>query len=246
MSSQYIVKRGDTLSKIAKRTYNDASLAKKLADFNGMQDENHLLVGQHLELPSRKELTGNPTANAPVVQPGPAATSAAAAPAPAPQLVTPNGLEQIIATFGDIRKFIRPDGTLDPRWEHEELGRAHLPFPIPLSWAPNTKATQIICHKKLVDIFVQVFTEIQKQGLADHVMRYGGCYNFRAKRTSSKLSAHCWGIAIDLNPETNAQGTNGNMNPGVIKIFQSFGFKWGGEFSGKSKDPMHFQFCTGY
>ena len=161
-------------------------------------------------------------------------------------MVTPNGFDELIATFGDIRKFIKDDGTLDPLWEQQQLTRASLPFPIPFTAPPHVPVTRIFCHKKLADIFVQVFTEIQKQGLAGEIVRYGGCFNFRTKRTSSKLSTHSWGIAIDLNPETNQQGTNGNMNPNVIKIFQSFGFKWGGEFSGKSKDPMHFQFCTGF
>ena len=235
--TEVIVKAGDTLSKIAKDAYGDASLAKKLADFNGLANPNDLLIGQHLELPSKDELLGNV---APAPAPGPAA------PAPAPKLVTPNGFDELIATFGDIRKFIKEDGTLDPLWEQQQLTRAPLPFPVPFTVPPHAPVTRIFCHKKLADIFPQVFTEIQKQGLAGEIVRYGGCFNFRTKRTSSKLSTHSWGIAIDLNPETNQQGTDGNMNPKVIKIFQSFGFKWGGEFSGKSKDPMHFQFCTGF
>ena len=60
--AQYIVKRSDTLAKIAKKTYDDASLSKKLAEFNGLQDENHLLVGQQLELPTKKDLIGKPAA----------------------------------------------------------------------------------------------------------------------------------------------------------------------------------------
>jgi D-alanyl-D-alanine carboxypeptidase len=49
-----------------------------------------------------------------------------------------------------------------------------------------------------------------------------------------------------LNPETNAQGTEGNMDSAVIKIFRDAGFEWGGDWQGKVRDPMHFQFCTGY
>ena len=61
-----------------------------------------------------------------------------------------------------------------------------------------------------------------------------------------EASAHAWGIAIDLNPETNQQGTAGNMDYAVITAFREAGFKWGGDWTGKSCDPMHFQFCTGY
>jgi hypothetical protein len=54
------------------------------------------------------------------------------------------------------------------------------------------------------------------------------------------------GIAIGLNPETNPQGTEGNMDPGVVTIFRGAGFEWGGDWPGRVRDPMHFQFCTGY
>jgi hypothetical protein len=35
------------------------------------------------------------------------------------------------------------------------------------------------------------------------------------------------------------------MDPDVVAIFQHFGFLWGGEFHLR-KDPMHFQYATGY
>lgn len=241
--TEIIVKPGDTLARIAQNAYGDATLAKTLATFNGIQDANRIFVGQHIEIPSLPDLTGAPSTPAPAP---PVSSASPAAPAPAPQLKTPNGFDQLIATFGDIRPFIRDDGTLDPQWEQQQLTRAPLPFPIPYTGVPHPLVTRIYCHKKLADLFVQVFTEIQKQGLAGEIVSYGGCFAFRSKRLSAKISTHSWGIAVDLNPETNQQGTAGNMDLQVIKIFQSFGFKWGGEFSGKSQDPMHFQFCTGY
>lgn len=239
--TEIIVKPGDTLGRIAMDAYGDATLAQPLATFNGIEDVNRIFVGQHIEIPSLQDLQGTPAASSPPAPSTDPATSGAA-----PQLKTPNGLDELIATFGDIRPFIRDDGTLDPKWEQQQLTLARLPFPIPYVVVPHPLVTRINCHKKLADIFVQVFTEIQNQGLAGKIVSYGGCFNFRTKRLSTKISTHSWGIAVDLNPETNQQGTTGNMDPQVIKVFQSFGFKWGGEFSGKSQDPMHFQFCTGY
>jgi D-alanyl-D-alanine carboxypeptidase len=32
----------------------------------------------------------------------------------------------------------------------------------------------------------------------------------------------------------------------VIEIFRSAGFEWGGDWQSASRDPMHFQFCSGY
>ncbi len=56
---------------------------------------------------------------------------------------------------------------------------------------------------------------------------------------------HSSGIAIDLNPETNRTGTPGDMDPQIVAVFKQHGFKWGGDWLGR-KDPMHFQYCSGY
>jgi LysM repeat protein len=237
MAKRYMIRSGDTLGKIARRFYGDPSLFRKLALYNGIHNPNRITVGQTIEVPSRRELDGKP-ASKPAPQ--------VAVPAVVSDLATPNGLEELIATFGDIRAHIRDDGTLKSSWEKNFLTRTRLPFSMPLSWEPKSRVLRLYCHKKLKNIFPAVFAEIQKQGLKKEIRAFGGCYNYRPKRTSGKLSTHCWGIGIDLNPETNAQGTTGDMHPGVVAIFRQFGFKWGGDWTGKSKDPMHFQYCTGY
>ena len=91
-----------------------------------------------------------------------------------------------------------------------------------------------------------MFLQIQRAGLQNKITGFGGCFSFRPQRTGTKLSAHAWGIAIDLNPEINAQGTAGDMDPAIIKVFRDAGFQWGGDWQGKTRDPMHFQFCSGY
>ena len=48
-------------------------------------------------------------------------------------LLPPNGLDQIIASFGDIYSYIQPDHSLDARWQAEALDLIGLPFPLPLS-----------------------------------------------------------------------------------------------------------------
>jgi hypothetical protein len=161
-------------------------------------------------------------------------------------VVSPHGLDEIVATFGDIFEYIHPDHTLNPRWQTDFLARATLPFPIVLSWDHTRAVSQFTCHKILTGIFADVFAQIQTAGLQNKIASFGGCFSFRPQRTGTKLSAHAWGIAIDLNPETNAQGTAGNMDHGIVGIFRSAGFYWGGDWQGRTRDPMHFQFCRGY
>ena len=161
-------------------------------------------------------------------------------------IVPPNGLEEIRSTFGDIFHYILSDHTLDPRWQTEFLTRIALPFNLPLSWDKSRFVDHITCPKLVAASFTQVFAEIQRAGLHDKIASFGGCFAFRPQRTGTKLSTHAWGIAIDLNPESNEQGTAGSMDPGVIAIFKQAGFTWGGDWKGRFCDPMHFQFCTGY
>lgn len=161
-------------------------------------------------------------------------------------LVPPHGIDAICATFGDIFGYIATDRTLDPSWQTDFLARAALPFPVTISWDHSQNVRAITCHKLLANVFTGVFDRIQNAGLRRQITGFGGCFSFRPQRTGSKLSTHAWGIAIDLNPETNQQGTAGDMNPAVIAMFREAGFEWGGTWQGKTRDPMHFQFCTGY
>jgi hypothetical protein len=56
------------------------------------------------------------------------------------------------------------------------------------------------------------------------------------------LSLHTWGIAIDLNVAGNQVGTPGTMDPRVMRIFERWGFAWGGRWS--VPDPMHFELAA--
>lgn len=228
MARTYVVKRGDTLRRIARARLGDAALYRRVADWNGLRDPNRIAVGQRLEIPSLRELSAPP------------------APAAALPVAPPHGLPELLARFGDIYRYLRADGTLDPRWEAEQLARTRLPFPIPLSWDPAKQVRNLYCHRLLVPVFPLVFEEIARRGLRRRVRTFGGCFNFRSKRSGSKLSTHAWGIALDLNPETNGMGREGDMPRGIVSVFESFGFTWGGRWSGRGKDPMHFQFCSGY
>jgi murein DD-endopeptidase MepM/ murein hydrolase activator NlpD len=250
----YVVKRGDTLRKIAKAQLGDGGLYLRLAEFNGLRDPDRIVVGQRIEIPSRRELAPPPRPAPP--RPAPplpkrarvSAPRARAAPLPSAlaQFAPPHGLEALCSRFGDLYAYLREDGTLDPRWETEQLTRATLPFAIPLSWDPAKQVRSLYCHRKLAGVFTAVFDEIERRGLRDKVRTYGGCFNFRTKRSGNKLSTHAWGIAVDLNPETNGMGRAGDMPLGIVSVFEAFGFTWGGRWTGAGRDPMHFQFCSGY
>lgn len=162
------------------------------------------------------------------------------------QLTPPHGLQGIIETFGDISSGVNSDGRLSQRWQDKHLSRFKLPWSIPLSWNPDLVTNNIYCHKEIGEIIQELLESIERCGLRRHIHTFGGCFFFRHTRSGTKLSTHSWGIAIDLNVATNQMGTTGDMDPRLVQLFREYGFKWGGDWPGRSKDPMHFQFCTGY
>ena len=76
---------------------------------------------------------------------------------------------------------------------------------------------------------------------------------------SGRWSNHAYGLAIDLNPVENpyvgcgmsrdprarrymdrSRLRKGMVTPAVVRAFRSIGWGWGGEWSGETKDYMHF------
>lgn len=148
-------------------------------------------------------------------------------------LAAPRGLEAIRAAFGEPGEAIC------------SAGRCRLPKPLPLGWKPETSVSSFACHKLLEDNFTEVFQRIHSEGFWGDLKSFDGAYNYRALRGATRLSLHSWGVAIDLNAEHNKLGTEGSMSKDVVRIFMEEGFLWGGHFV-KRKDPMHFQYASGY
>jgi hypothetical protein len=84
----------------------------------------------------------------------------------------------------------------------------------------------------MASVCVSVFRRIQELGLSGKITSFGGCFAFRPRSTESKLSAHCGGIAIDLNPQSNSQGSLGDMDAGIIDVFLAAGFEWKSSWAG--------------
>jgi D-alanyl-D-alanine carboxypeptidase len=86
----------------------------------------------------------------------------------------------------------------------------------------------------------------QKQIEAVGMHLWGGAYNARTIRGSTRWSVHAFGAAVDFDPAHNAMNVLGNdphkMAQAVIDAFKAEGAYWGGDFVHRH-DPMHFQFA---
>ena len=104
------------------------------------------------------------------------------------------------------------------------------------------------CHRIVVDAIQGALTEIKRAGLSRFVNtqnsnRYGGCFVGRYNRLAGNFGApsrHAWGMAIDINTDTNPLGGIPQMNCAVVRIFRKWGFAWGGNFW--PADGMHFEY----
>lgn len=145
---------------------------------------------------------------------------------------TPNGLKGIISTFGEL--------TND--FESKNIFAFDLPYP--LIYGVN-QVFRARCHRLLIPIFQSVLAEIKANGFENEVKNYSGIYEARNVRGLTHPSTHSWGIAIDLEAEKYPLGSLKRFPQEIVTIFNKHGFFYGGDFKNR-RDPMHFQFATGY
>ena len=117
----------------------------------------------------------------------------------------------------------------------------------------------ISIHKDAYPAFKAVSDELNKSSVAKkYKINTIGAYIFRCNvnaSTSAKddlcsdgcvLSAHSFGIAVDINWEENCNGcSNYTMPMEIVDIFESYGFRWGGRYKsvfGSRIDAMHFEY----
>lgn len=126
-------------------------------------------------------------------------------------------------------------------------------FEVPPGIFKNWKVldSDILCTHFLMNFdailpMQQALEAVQNAGLADLLKTFDGCFNIRLVRGSKGLvSAHSYGLAIDINASENTLGqTSGGFydHPDFVKCFTDYGWDFGGNFHGR-KDPMHFSYC---
>lgn len=138
------------------------------------------------------------------------------------------------------------------------------------------KDGEMIVHKDVAKEVLEIFYELYENKYPIHKMRLveeynaddelsmednnTSAFNYRLVENSIRLSWHCFGLAIDINPLYNPYITGDELYPknageyvdrdkdfpGKIdfddlayKVFTKYGWKWGGTFYGE-KDYQHF------
>jgi len=127
-----------------------------------------------------------------------------------------------------------------------------LPYKMRIAWDRKNYATRIQCHKLIADKLLAVFNDLLSHYGYDEIVRlgidlYGGCFNYRFMRGSTTtLSRHSWGTAIDLDPDRNllhetaktARFARPEYKP-MIDVFYKHGFV--GLGPEQDRDWMHWE-----
>ena len=138
------------------------------------------------------------------------------------------------ATIGTMTFRILSNGFIDPdpAWVASNIATGTVPI-----------LGGVRCHRLMIPQLSAALSEVVDAGLAKEIRPndYAGCYvpRFIDRDPRRGLSMHAFGLAVDLNVSSNALGTRGDMHPDVVRIFQEWGFTWGGFWS--RPDPMHFE-----
>lgn len=115
----------------------------------------------------------------------------------------------------------------------------------------NIRDISLTVHKKLASEITSVFQDLLaiKFPIKD---AYAYSYRKQASGTGS-LSHHSYGVAIDINASDNPAVYWGYSpdktskfynNENVVAIWKKHGFYWGGDWSKKYYDPMHFSYTN--
>lgn len=100
----------------------------------------------------------------------------------------------------------------------------------------------------LIKGFWDELEELTGYSLADQgVPDDWGFANRPNRNNPNVLSNHAWGLAADGNSEENPNTHDGKIHTDlpvdvVRRLAAKYGLRWGGDYSGKTRDPMHVEF----
>lgn len=137
----------------------------------------------------------------------------------------------------------------DPKWERENLVLVPIPWKAVASWDARLPIKALRVHKRCAESLARVLDAIwlafgknQKAIEAAGMHLIGGGYNWRQMRGSSRLSMHAYGCAVDFDPARNGLGDpTPAMDLRVVEAFDHENWIWGGRWSPRNRDGMHFQ-----
>jgi hypothetical protein len=142
------------------------------------------------------------------------------------------------AKFGEFA-MRRTGGTSfeqDPGWVDAHLVTTRVP-----------QLGRLTCNRGVIPALKAAMTEITRRGLGATVhtadFQYqGGCWNPNIiPGDQGTISRHSWGLAVDINVDSNGFGDPPRQDPRLVSVLAAHGFTWGGLWL--TPDGMHFEYA---
>ena len=101
-------------------------------------------------------------------------------------------------------------------------------------------ARQLICHD--VPALTKALNNLQQAGHLGDLHTFDGAFAARNTRGSGQISAHAYGVAVDINAATAPRGSRALQPLNLRTSFMRAGFVDGGTWvrPWAVRDPMHF------
>jgi hypothetical protein len=141
-------------------------------------------------------------------------------------------MKQVFGEFAAYPKAADPAFLqMSPRWYGAHIQTRGVPL-----------LGTVTCNEALFPQLIGALRDVRSAGLGDEIHTYSGCYAARtvARSATAPPSQHAYGAAIDINAPENPYGATPTMDPQIVKIFEDWGFLWGGDFL--TPDGMHFEY----
>lgn len=137
---------------------------------------------------------------------------------------------------------------MDADWITKNTAEVHSPPEIKALAAERSNGP-IRVHLAIVNDFMGLLQDIVASGLEKQILTFDGALQFRFMRGSrQRLSAHCWGIAFDINTQWNRlgctpayEGQKGSVRS-LVPLASRRNFWWSGH-SRFRRDGAHFEHC---
>jgi D-alanyl-D-alanine carboxypeptidase-like protein len=160
------------------------------------------------------------------------------APGTTPYVRVASGVRPVVIfkrVFGEFAAApASPDGVylaIDPKWVAKHIVTREVPL-----------LGRVECNRRLFPPLVGALEELQADGLGGLIHTYSGCWAARtvARSPTAPPSYHSYGAAIDINAPENPYGAIPTMDMRIVKVFERWGFNWGGDFL--TPDGHHFEY----
>ena len=122
--------------------------------------------------------------------------------------------------------------TMDTSWYDAHISTRSVPL-----------LGDVTCNDALFPMLIGALRQVQDRGPRQRASTSTPAATHRGRwrgRRSHRPPQHAYGAAIDINAPENPYGGTPTMDPRIVKIFEHWGFDWGGDFL--IPDGMHFEY----